>query len=226
MLLLTDVDRHILAARVLADNHPLIHRNARAEEQHTPLLGILQGIGSRFTRLPGHKRTGRAGHHRPGHFVIAVEDRMHHARAARGRQELVAEPKQAACRDDVDHARHALTGILHVHHPAAPRPEHFHHRADSLIAGLDVDLFERLEQRAVISPMENDFRPRDLEFIAFTPHRFDQDAQVQLTAPRNEEVFSGFGLLHPQGNIGSQLLEQALAQAAGASPLPFPARKG
>ena len=185
VFLLANVDRHILPARILAYDHSFIHCNTRTIEQHAALLRVLQSISGCIAHLPSHERASRARGHRSRHFIVTVKDCVHDPRAARGGEELIAETEQAACGSDIDHACHSLTRVLHIGHQAAPAPQHFHHHADSLVARFDMHFIIRFEQFAIVRFVKDDLRTRDLKFLAFAPHRFDENAEMQLATARD-----------------------------------------
>ncbi len=151
---------------------------------------------------------------------------MHHAHAARGGQELVAEAQQAAGGHNIGQPHAAIAGIRAYRSSAraacltSPPPRH------RFGAGLDMDFFKGFQGLAVLTLAEDHFRARDLEFIAFPAHGFDQDRQVQLAAAGDQESIGALGFGHSQGDIVAQLFEQALAQLARGAPVAFPACKG
>ncbi len=112
---------------------------------------------------------------------------------------------------------------VHIDHLPAPLPEHLYHHADRLGAGIDVDFFERLQHLACLALAEDYFRSRDLEFVSFPAHGLDQDCQVQLAPPGDQECIGAVGFGNPQSDILAQLFKQALAQLARSAPATFPA---
>ncbi len=58
LLLLADVYSHVLAARVLADDHAFVYHRAGADEQRAALLRVEQTIANCLTGLKGNQRTG------------------------------------------------------------------------------------------------------------------------------------------------------------------------
>ena len=73
--------------------------------------------------------------------------------------------------------------------------------------------------------MQNDFRLRDLQFIALPAHLFDQDAEMQFTTASDQEAVGTVGFLHAEGDIRFQFFEQSLAQMARREELALAARK-
>ena len=209
MLLFADVDRHVGAARVLADDHTLVHFHAGADEERAALFSVFERVGGGETHFHRDNRTCGARVHRASHLIVTMEDGVHDTVAARGGEELIAESEQAARGCDEDHAGRVLTGIVHLHHFAAATPEHFHDHTDRVVAGLHVNLFVRFEQCAIVRIVIDDFWTRDLELIALAPHRFDQDAEVQFTATADEERLGGLGSLDAQRDVGAEFVKQA-----------------
>ena len=97
------------------------------------------------------------------------------------------------------------------------------HDAAVFFGDINLHFFQRLHADAVFF-MEDDFRLRDLQFVAFAPHGFDQDGQMQLAPARNAELVGGVGVFDAQGDIGLKFFHQPLAQLAGRGPLAFAAR--
>ncbi len=73
--------------------------------------------------------------------------------------------------------------------------------------------------------MQNDFRLRDLQFVAFPAHLFDQDAEMQLSTASDQEPVRTVRFLHAQGDIRFELFEQSLAQVPRREELAFTARE-
>lgn len=61
MLLLADIDCHILTLGRITHNHALVNRNTGPDEEHTALLGIVEAIGNRLTGFKGDERTHMTG---------------------------------------------------------------------------------------------------------------------------------------------------------------------
>jgi hypothetical protein len=67
LLLLGDVDVHVVGARVLADDHALVDLGRRLDEQGAALLQVEHRVGGRRPRAVGDQRAGEPGGDRPNH---------------------------------------------------------------------------------------------------------------------------------------------------------------
>ena len=75
LLFLAHVDRHIVSARVLSNDHALVHLCAWADEQRAALLCIEQSVAYGFAGFEGDQRTGGALGDLALVRLIAVENR-------------------------------------------------------------------------------------------------------------------------------------------------------
>ena len=61
------------------------------------------------------------------------------------------------------------------------------------------------------------------QLVAFAPHHFDQNGQLQFAAPHHFECVRTAGLFHADGDIGQQFLVQPVAQITRRDELSFAA---
>src|SRR5438046_418709 len=77
-----------------------------------------------------------------------------------------------------------------------------------------------------IGPLpRNDPRPAHLELEPLAPHRFHENAEVQLAPARHRERLGVVRLLHPQGHVLLELPKQPIAQLPAGHELPLPSRE-
>ena len=86
-----------------------------------------------------------------------------------------------------------------------------HQDADKLLRHVDDQLLDGFLDLAVLRPRD-DFWLANHEFIALTAHHFNQDSKLQLTPAEHLEGVRVLHVLDSDGNIGQQLLLQALPQ--------------
>ena len=89
------------SARVLADDHPLVDLGRRRDEHLAALLQVLERERGRGPAAVGDERSGRSRPQLAVPGLVAVEDVVEDAGAARLGQELGAEADQTACGDEV-----------------------------------------------------------------------------------------------------------------------------
>ncbi len=73
--------------------------------------------------------------------------------------------------------------VGHIRHFALTLTEHFDYDPDTVAVHIDVHFLEWLQFSTIFILDDDRFRSADLKFVSFTPHRFNQDAKVQLSAP-------------------------------------------
>ena len=146
--------------------------------------------------------------------LVADQARRHDAVALGGGQEGVAQADQAAGRDGELEADAATAVVDHVEHPGPATADQFGHGADEIFGAVDRQLFDRFLHFA-IDEAGDDFRSRDLELVALTAHRFDQDRKVQLATTRNREDVRLLGRFDAQGEICFEFAVETLADLAG-----------
>src|SRR5664279_3367334 len=91
LLLLGDVDVHVLVAGVLTDDHALVHLLRRVDEEGAALLQVDHRERRQHTDAVRHERPVDAGLDRPGPRLVTLGDRGRDARAAGVGEELRAE---------------------------------------------------------------------------------------------------------------------------------------
>src|SRR5207248_10334608 len=107
LLRLRRVHVEVVLARVLADDHPFVELVAGSDEKRAALLQRLDRVRGRLAAAVGDEAPRRSGAQLAVPGLPALEDVVEDAGAARLGQELGAEADQAACGDEVFHARPA-----------------------------------------------------------------------------------------------------------------------
>ena len=225
MLLLADVDDDVLGARVFADDLSFIHLDAGADEQSAAILCVEQAIGARLAGFVGDKASGLALEDFALKRLIARENVVHDAVAARVGHQLGTIAHQAARRDHELQARAGVADRGHIDHFGLALPELFHDGADVFLRYVDGQFLHRLADAALLVAPENDLRAGHRKLIALPAHLLDQNGEVQLAAARDAERIGGIGLLDAHGHVRFDLGEQALAQVAARDILALLARK-
>src|SRR6266545_2179563 len=174
-----NIHLEIAVADVLSDDHALIHLDAGADEELTALLGLVQAERRGRARFEGDERAEVSRLDRARVRAVTREERVHHALAARAREERLAETEQTACRDLVHAVRASVVAVLHVDEGAAPLTGELHDLAEHILRDLDLQLLVRLETLAGFV-LVDDLGPRHLEFVPLAAERLDEDGEVQL----------------------------------------------
>src|SRR5690606_30776722 len=104
LLLLGDVEVHVFAAVVLADDHALIDVLSRTNEEGTALRQIHERVRRDHPRTVRDERAGRTVLDGARPRLVAVSNRRGDARSASVREERRAEADEAARGNDELHA--------------------------------------------------------------------------------------------------------------------------
>ena len=224
MLLLADVDDDVVALRVAADDHALVDRNARPDEEAAAVLRVEQAVRRGFAGLMRDDGTGAALLDVALVRLVAFKHVVHDAVAVRIRQELRAVAHDAARRDLELEMRRAAVARAHVDELRLARAELLHNRADVAVRHLDHQKLDRLVFLAV-DLLVDDVRAGNLEFVILAAHLLDEDREVQLAAAGNLEGVGRVRLLDAHRDVRLDLLEQAVADVARGDVLALAARK-
>ena len=81
--------------------------------------------------------------------------------------------------------------------------------AEIFIRQIDVQIFKRLEQRAILRPLKDHFGPRDHQFIAFAAHLLHQDCDLHFAARVDLECACSFGIVDLKRNVAARFTNQA-----------------
>src|SRR6476469_746149 len=181
LLLLGDVDVHVVGARVLADDHALVDLGGRLDEEHAALLQRRHRVRRRRTGAVGDQRAVVARADLAGPREVALGDVVGDAGAAGLGEEVGAEADEAAGRDDELHPDPAGAVVGHALHAALADGEQLGDRAEVLLRGVDREALERLVDLAV-DLAGDDLRLADGELEALAAHLLAEDRQRQLAA--------------------------------------------
>src|SRR5262249_33920686 len=107
---------------------------------------------------------------------------------------------------------------------AAARAESFHDDADVVFGDVDDQALLRLEFAAVFIA-DDDFGLADHQLETFAAHGFNEDGELEFAAAEHAERFGRVGILDADGDVGEQLLLQAIAKVAGGEIAAFAAGK-
>ena len=133
--------------------------------------------------------------------LIRREDMVHDDGAAGFCEQHVLEAHDAACRNVILEVHFARPGIgmheFHMPHFPAALADFFDDGALIGFRHLNRQLLVGLRDLAAVA-MQNDFRLRDLQFVAFPAHLFDQDAKMQFSTAGDQKPVGTVGFLHAQ----------------------------
>src|ERR1039458_314683 len=155
---------------------------------------------------------------------VAVEQRVHHDGAAGFGQHFAAQADEAAAGHAELDAHAAVAVIVHLAHLGLARAELFDHHADVLLRDIDGEQFDGLHELAV-DGAGDDLRLADGEFETFAAHHFDEDGKLQFAAAHHGESVRR-NLIDADGDVGQQLLVQALGEVARGDVLAFASAEG
>ena len=158
-------------------------------------------------------------------LFIPVEEVVEDHGATGFGQEGALQPDDATGRDVVFEVQVAVDRQFHVAQLAPAPADFLDHLSLVLDRHFDGQLFIGL-QRLAVHLAHDDLGLGDLQLIAFPPHRLDEDRQMQFAAPGDQELVGGVGLLHAQGDVGFQFLEQPVAEIPGRDVFAFPPGEG
>ena len=225
LLLLRDVDVHVVGAGVLADDHALVDRRAGADEQLAPVLHVGEGVGRRVAGAVGHEDAGLAARDLALPLHPALEQGVHDRGAAGVGQELGADADEAAG-GDLELEAHAPRAVVHhLRHLALAQRHLLEHDAHVGLGQVDVEELERLLAHAVLV-VGDDLRVRDAELEALAAHRLDEDRELQLAAAEDLEGVRGVGGLDPDRDVREQLLLEPVLDVARGDPAALAAGEG
>src|SRR5258706_1358461 len=214
LFFLDDVDVQVSIAGVLADDHALVDFGAGSDEHLAALLQVEDRVTGGFAGAIGDKGSGGAGGDLALPFDIAVEERIHDGGALGVGEHLAAEADQAA-RGHVKLQANAAGAVGdHSQHLPLPAADFFDHDADKGFGAIDHEEFEGLAHRAV-DLFRQDFGLAHGDLVAFAAHHLDQDSELELAAAHYLESVRPAGFLDADGDVGEQLLIEAIAQVAG-----------
>ena len=221
LLLLRGIDRHVVAAGVLAADHPLVDLVAGLDEEICPLLKTVEPEGH---RLAGHHRhehaIGPTGH-LPFHLPPGLEAMVHDGGALGCVEHPRPQPDQTAGWDR-ERGVGKLAPRTHVLELAPAGTGELHNRPQLVVRHLNHERLEGLERRALLLPQDHPgLAHGDLEPLP--PHGLDQNRKVEQATARNGKLLGARNRLNPQGNILFQLLVQPIAEVAGGQELARPA---
>ena len=215
LLLPADVDVHVFAPGVLADDHALVDVVAGGDEQRCALLDGDDRVGGDGTPTVGHHRTSIPGADLAEPGRPAVEDLVDHPGAAGLGQELGAEPEESSGRHPLLHANPAGAVVDDVGHLPLAGGQELGHRAQELLGHVDGHGLDRLVEGAV-DLAGHHLRLADGQLEALASHGLHQDRQLELAAGVDLPGVGTFGGQHPQRHVADQLaVESPLEEAGG-----------
>src|SRR6201991_1055384 len=211
-LRLDRVDGEVVVLRVNADELAFIHGVAFGGEQ---LAAFLEGS----------ERVGRgvAAGVRDHDAVLALGDRgrvvravfLEHveqqARTLGQGLELVLEADQAAGRDLVLETHATVAVGHHVLQVALTDAEALHDATLVDLFDVDHQFLDRLHLLAV-DFLEDDFRTRHRQLVAFATHVLDQHRKMQFAAARDQELVGVGAVFHAKGDVVHLLAVETLTQ--------------
>ena len=144
--------------------------------------------------------------------VVAVEDVVHDAEAARIGHEFSTISQKSSGRNEIGQTGHAVGGV-HRLDAAAPLAKLLHDGAHVFLRDVDGQFFDGFLCDA-IHFLQNDLRTRHLEFIAFAAHLLNENGEVEFATSGDLETHSFFIRNDLQCDIRHRLAGEPLRQMA------------
>jgi hypothetical protein len=183
---------------------------------------VEQGIGDGIPLPVGNDGTGKACGKIPPVDVIPGKIGVHDPRPLGVGQKFIPITDQRPCRDGKLHAYPPGSVVDQVDHPSFSDGKLFRDHAHVILTAVHEKMFHRLQfPFAVI--FEDNFRTSHAEFKPFPPHGFNQDCQLELTAPLDHEPVAGIAVFHVNGNVHQCFLDEAFPYLCGLDVFPLPA---
>ena len=129
--------------------------------------------------------------------LVAVVQRSDEAKTSREGQEHRTEANESAGRNRIFQRARPIVVGSHVEKVAFSSTHFFHDSANRILRDLKGGRFVWLQNLIVFVALENNLRSRNLHFVPFSPHRLDEDRELELT--------SCFNLNRIGGRIGIDL---------------------
>src|SRR6478752_8698985 len=214
LLLLGDVDVHVVGAGVLADDHALVDVGRRVGEEDAALLEVDHGVRGDGAGTVRDERAARARRDGAEPRLVVLEDVVGDARAAGLGEELGAEADEATARHEELHADPAGAVVGHLLHAALAGGHDLRDRAEELFGGVDREALDRLVHLAV------DLTRHDLglahgQLVALAAHLLDEDGEGQLATALHLPRVGTLGVEDAQRHVADELLVEAVLDHAG-----------
>ena len=220
------VDGEVVVAAVDAYHHAFVDFVAVADEEAPPVLQVEERVGE---RLAGRHRDEDAVVSRFAEAVffraVVVEGLEFEAAAGGEGHEFGLETDEAARRDEVFEADAAFAVRHHVAQFAFALAHALHHRPLVLFVQIQDDEFVGFVNFA-INFFVDDFRARHAQFVAFTPHGFDEDGEVQFATAAHFEFVRVVHFFDAQGDVVDEFAVKALLDLAAGDVFAFAPGKG
>src|SRR5680860_902817 len=179
LLLLGGVHVHLLGAGVLADDHPLVHLDAGAEEELASLLQAEERETARLAAPVGAHRAVRPGLQLAEPRLVTLEHMVEDARAAGLGHELGPEADEPTGRHDVLHADPPRTVVHHLIEAPLAEREELGDDSEVVVGHVDGDPFDGLVHLAV-DLSSDDLGLADRQLEALSPHRLHEHRELEL----------------------------------------------
>ena len=210
MLGFANVYRNVAALGIGADYHSLIHHSACSDKQIAAFLSVVQSVHNRFAGFKSDKRTGSSSGNFAAIFVVFIEYRTHNAFASRIGEKFGFIAEQSARRNR-KFQFHAVSGRRHGFKFAGAHAHFGYNRAHAVFRDVGNHNVDRFAQNAVYFFIQN-ARLRNLEFVAFSSHVFDENGQVHFASAAHLERFACFAVVYSYAYVANRFLIKARAK--------------
>ena len=214
----------VVAAIVLADDHPRVDRIARADEHPAARLQIGDCVGHRRALPIADQRAGGPRAEVTLVRIVSGQVRVHDAGAACIGEEFGTVADQPTGRDaelQLNSSRRVVGQSLQA---ALPAHQLLGDDAGVGVATVDREMLDRLQAIAVLHAKDH-LWPADAQLEPFAAHRLDEDGELELAAPLDQQAVVTLDLFDFDGDVLQRLAVQAVANLAHLHDAAFLARK-
>src|SRR6478735_8028093 len=214
LLLLGNVDVHVVGAGVLADDHALVDLCRRVDEERAALLEVDHGVGGDDALAVGDQGAARTGRDGAEPRLVVLEDVVGDAGATGLGEELGAEADEATAGHEELHADPAGPVVGHLLHAALASGHDLRDGAEELLRGVDREALDGLVDLAV-DLARDDLRVADGQLVALAAHLLDEDGERELTTALDLPGVRTLRVEDAQRHVADELLVEAVLDHAG-----------
>ena len=198
---------------------------SRVNEEFSPVLQLVYGVGVGGARLHGYHRAIRSALNVALVRLVLLEAVSHDGFALGGGQDICAQSDDAPGRYFELYV-HPVALRFHAQQVSLAAGHHVYHLAGELLGHVDGQLLYRLALLSVYLLVDY-LRLAHLQLVALAAHGLYQHGEVQYATSAYYPLVGGvFVRFHPQCQVLLQLLVQSVVDMAGSAELSFFSEEG
>ena len=224
MLFLTNVNLNVIGLGVFTNDHTLVYRSCRADEERSSILCLIKTVGGCNTLLRCNERGCEASLDLTAEGLVACENRGNKTLTASIGKKLGAITEETSCRNGVEEL---LTSAvkLHIVKSSLTRAKLLHYRAHIFLGNVDNNLLDRLALNTVDFLIKHS-GVRAAKLVALAAHIFDKNREMHFASARNAEGVGGLTVGYTERNVTKKLLIKSCTKVTGGNELALLACKG